>query len=118
MAATLDLVAKDTASVLQVTLFDQDGNVMDLTGATVTLQFYIDFYSTTNPASVKTMTIVGDAKTGTVKYQFTVNNATTPPTYDLSVPGILHYKIQIAFPDSTILTTPFEGEITIHEPLV
>lgn len=117
MAATLDLVAKDTASVLQVTLYDQDGNVMDLTGAVTTLQFYIDFYSSDFPVTVKTMTVVTDPKNGTVKYQFTVNNSVTPPVYDLSGPGILHYKIQVVFPDATVVTTPFEGEITIHESL-
>lgn len=115
--ATLDLVAKDTASSLQVNLFDQDGNALDLTGATPQIQFYIDSYSDVNPVKVKAMTTVGTPTNGVVKYQFTVDNSTTPPTYDLSAPGILYYKIQVTFPDSTVITTPFQGEITIHESL-
>lgn len=118
MAANLDLTAKDTASSLKVTLYDQDGNIIDLTGASVTLQFYIDSYSATNPVSQKVMTIATPPTAGIVSYQFTVNNNTTPPTYDLANPGILHYKIQVKFADGSILTTPFEGEITIHDSLI
>lgn len=106
-----EFVQHDTASKLQVTCVDETGTPINLTGCTVSLQYYIGanppFYS-------KTMTIMG-ASTGVVEYQFgssvDVNGDTV---YDLYDAGMLYFRVSITFGSGRILTCPNFGEIAVR----
>lgn len=106
-----DLVQNDTASTLQVTCNDQSGAPIDLTGATVNLEFYINSFP---PVFTRTMAIA-DAKTGVVTYKFTTFTDSLGVTqFDLGSSGVLYYRVVITFQDLTVISSVVDGNITIH----
>jgi|SRR5579872_5724430 len=105
-----DFIQNDTGSILSLTIQDQSGNPIDLTSATVTLQFYID---TNPPLYSKTMSII-TPKSGICQYQFASTVVGGVTVYDLISPGVLHFTVVITFPSGAIISSPFEGQITIH----
>jgi hypothetical protein len=100
-----DFTQRDTGSTLAITLQDQSGVAIDLTGASVALQYYID---TNPPLFTRAMTIT-NAKAGQCSYQFTVNSG----VYDLDPAGTMHFTVVITFGNGQIVSSPFEGQITI-----
>lgn len=109
-----DFVQNDTACVLRVTCYDQNGKPLDLTGATVELHYYIE---SNPPLFVRNMNVT-DQIGGKVEYQFgTYTDNFGDTQYDLGAVGTLRYRIVILYVDGTRLTSPFEGEITIHETI-
>jgi hypothetical protein len=107
-----DFVQNDTACALRVTCYDQDNKPIDLSGCTVELHFYIN---SNPPVFVRQMNVT-DAVNGKVEYKFsTYTDEGGETQYDLGQPGVLRYKLAIKFADGSRLTSPFEGEITIHE---
>jgi hypothetical protein len=105
-----DFVQNDTGSLLSLTLQDQSGVAIDLTGSAVTLQYYID---SNPPLYTKNMSIT-DPKNGKCQYLFTSAVVNGVTVYDLISPGVLHFTVVITFPGGAVVTTPFEGQITVH----
>jgi hypothetical protein len=100
-----DFTQHDTGSSLVITLVDQDGAVIDLTGATVALQYYID---SNPPLFTKQMTVT-DPKTGICSYQFGLLNG----VYDLASAGTMHFSVVVTLAGGVILSSPLEGQISI-----
>ncbi len=92
----------DTAPALVAFLTDGAGNVVDLTGATVTIRIaysrYSYFYSPTRAIVDDFPCIVVDAPNGEVEYR--------PAVDHLDPPGEFQYTFEVTFPDLTRQTFP------------
>lgn len=102
------LIQHDTATTLKITCLDQDNAPISLAGSNVTLQLKLNNHAT----SEKQMTIV-DAAKGIVQYQFSGENG----VYDLNEPGMIQYRVQILFPDGSVLTSSQTEQMTILKTL-
>lgn len=99
--ATVYLKQNDTKPDLQVTVNDDNGVAVDVTSATIA------FHMNTSAGVVKVEsagTIV-TAASGIIKYVWAVGDLDTVGTYNA--------EFQITFSDSSILTTPSKGYLTI-----
>lgn len=105
--ANLALVQNDTASALVLTCVDQSGTPIDLSGAQVSLLFYINTTPSGGPLA-RSMTVT-DAGNGVAQYTFGVSNG----VYDLSEPGTLYFRTRIVFADGTVVTSPKARQIPV-----
>lgn len=98
------VVQNDTATTLQATCTNVDGTVIDLTNASVAIEWTVNGGSLVS----KTMTVTSPT-TGVAAYTFA--------TGDLASPGLLLYRVVITFADSSILTSPQSGSLKIVKVL-
>jgi hypothetical protein len=94
------VVCGDTATTISVTCTNVDGSVIDLTGASATIEWVINGGALVS----KTMSIPAP-KTGVCCYTFA--------TGDLATAGQLLYRVIITFAGGAILTTPQSGCLNI-----
>ncbi len=77
MPCDYDFVENDTGSVLRITCTDRAGNVIDLTGATVTLKWN----DATGTLQQQAMAINAPATAGIVQYKFAAGELFSPSMY-------------------------------------
>lgn len=99
MSCEYALVEGDTGSVLQITCKDQNGNVIDLSGATVILKWRDQL----NALQQQAMSIISPATNGQIKYQFGAGEIFPPAMYFSvkitdSSGGIVHSNCVVQVP--------------------
>ena len=102
MARGPDFVAGDTGSVRRITCRDDDGNAIDLTGATVTIRWK----DTAGTLVERPMTVVSPAA-GVVEYKFGADELYSPRM-------ALGYRITDA--TGTVITSRMLDVITVRDP--
>lgn len=100
--ATITIKTGDTDPPVEVTLKDDDGVVVDLTGATV--KFIVSKRGVA-PIVDGAATLV-DAAAGSVRYLWTAA--------DTAISGVYMAEWQITWPGGGIQTVPSDGYDTVH----
>lgn len=98
-----DLVTGDTGSRLVVTCKDKDGTAIDLTGATVRLQWEGE----NGVAVIQTMTI-NDAANGVASYQFAAGQIFAPR---------MVFEVEITDPLGNVVTSTEVITLTVREEI-
>ena len=98
---TVYVKQNDTKPDIQATINDDSGTAVDVSGASI--KFFMNDLTGTN--KVDGTGAIVTAESGIVKYVW--------QTGDLDTVGIYNAEFQITFSDSSILTAPSSGYITI-----
>lgn len=98
---TVYVKQNDTKPDLQVTVNDDNGDAIDVSGATIA--FHMN--DSINTSKVDSAGSIVTAASGIIKYVW--------QTGDLDTVGIYNAEFQITFSDSSILTTPSNGYLII-----
>lgn len=103
-------VQGDSGSTISITCTDQNGNPINLTGASAVLAFYVDNESSgvIGASSHAVMTIT-NAPEGIVQYTFSAT--------DLANAGTLYYRVAITLPGGNVISSAPIQEIVI-EPII
>lgn len=98
---TVYVKQNDTKPDIQVTINDDQGTAVDVSGATI--KFFMNDSTGTNKVDGTGSIVV--AADGTVKYEW--------GSTDLDTVGVYDAEFQITFSDGSILTAPSSGYITV-----
>lgn len=99
--ATVYLKQNDTKPDLQVTVNDDNGDAVDVSGATIA--FHMN--TTAGVSKVDSAGAIVTAESGIIKYVWVAGDLDTIATYN--------GEFQITFSDSSILTVPSKGYLTL-----
>ena len=98
---TVYVKQNDTKPDIQVTINDDQGTAVDVSGASI--KFFMNDSTGTN--KVDGTGAIVTAASGIIKYVWQTN--------DLDTVGVYDAEFQITFSDSSILTAPSSGYITV-----
>lgn len=97
--------AGDTAPVVRATLLDENGDPVNLTGATV--KFVMASTTTPRTVHIDEVAVLADAANGAVEYPWAVGDTALPA-------GEYVAEFEVVFADSRVQTFPTDGFVDVQ----